>query len=194
LAYAIKKNKKCLTLKINMMNKFLFFFCILATLSSQLAFSDENKAMLKARLHIVPSNAYEMKTAKIQPGSSVKIQAEVKNIGTVPNAPGKIFVRFSLTQPMEDLLESRTFQTETLALPTIYPGQVIMIEFEKQHQWPSLTDFIKQNWNMRHYQAVIKIDEENQEKIIGYLPIFFSAYYYEGLSHETPAEVKPRKK
>ena len=175
------------------MNKLFFLIFLAASLYIQPIFSEEYKAILKARLHAVPTNAIEMKTAKIQPGSSVKLEAEIKNMGNLPSAAGQIFIRFALTQPMEDLLESRTFQTETLTLPVIYPGQVVVIAFTKQHQWPSLTDFIKQNWNMRHYQAVININGEKQEKIIGYLPIFFSAHYYEGLGHEAPMEVKPRK-
>lgn len=147
------------------------------------------KAILEAKIHITSIQPQDPKTAKVYPGSTVTLQVEVKNSGNRPNAPGKIQIRFVLIEPLEDLLESRTFATESLPLPIIYPGQVAVIKFTKEHQWPSLHDFIKQNWNMRHYQAVVKIDGEKEEKAIGFLPIFFSAYYYEGLNRATPREV-----
>lgn len=156
-------------------------------------FSHTSQAVLQARLHVVSNNLHDVKTAKIQPGSTVKLQAEIKNVGNLPSAPGTISIRFVLIEPLEDLLESRPFQTEVLSLPTIDPGQVFVVDFTKEHQWPSLHDFIKQNWNMRHYQALVKIEGEKKEKVIGYLPIFFSAYYYEGISTPTPLEVKDKK-
>ncbi len=175
------------------MNKILLFFVLSIACLQHPAFSQEYKALLQARLHVISNNAHEIKTAKIQPGSKVKLQAEIKNIGNRPNAPGNVFIRFVLSEPLEDLLESRLFQTETLALPIIFPGQVIVLEFTKEHQWPSLHDFIKQNWSMRHYQAVVTFSGEKQEKILGHLPIFFSAHYYEGISYQSPQEVPSRK-
>lgn len=171
----------------------LIIICLFTAITTEGLFSAEYQAILQAKLHAISNSAHELKTAKIQPGSTIKLEAEIKNIGNVPSAPGKIFVRFSLTEPLEDLLESRLFQTEKVDLPTIFPGQVIVIKFSKEHQWPTIHDFVKQNWNMRHYQAMINIEGENKDKVIGYLPIFFSAYYYEGLRQETPQAVPAKK-
>jgi hypothetical protein len=175
------------------MKKGVIFILILALIGLQQdAFTEELKAVLKARLHVVSTNPQEVKTAKINPGSTINLEAEIKNIGNQPSAPGTIQIRFVMMKPLEDLLENRTYRTESLPLPVIYPGHVAVIKFTKSHQWPTIHDFVKQNWNMRHYEAVIRIEGEKEDKVIGYLPIFFSAHYYEGLSHEAPAEVQSR--
>lgn len=168
------------------------FFLLLALLSFQaigLTVEKKSSAVLQASLHIVPSSAIEIKTAKIQPGSEVSLQVEVKNIGSKPSAPGTLYVRFVLMEPMEDLLESRLFKTEVLPVPKIYPGQVVVLKFATTHQWPSIIDYIKQNWNMRHYQAIFKQKNDKNECVLGNLPIFISAYYYEGLRQDSPKEV-----
>jgi hypothetical protein len=166
----------------------LIFLALTMTLSGW----SEDAAILEARLHALSSDSHELKVSKIQPGSIVKLQAEIKNSGTQPSAPGSIAIRFVLIEPLEDLLGSRTFFTESHSFPSIHPGQVIVVNFDRPHQWPSLTDFIRQNWNMRHYQAVVKIDGDKNEKVIGYLPVFFSAHYYEGPAQPRPQYV-PRK-
>ncbi|KIC76921.1 hypothetical protein DB41_DS00020 [Neochlamydia sp. TUME1] len=175
------------------MNKILLFILYsLFIQSGMYAEAPRPKAILQAHLHAASTNPSDIKTMKIHPGSTVTLQAEIKNVGNLPSAPGKVYIRFVLIEPLEDLLQSRTFHTESILLPSLYPGQVTVVKFMKEHQWPSLQDFIKQNWNMRHYQAVVKIDGEKEEKVIGYLPIFFSAYYYEGHHREVPREVKAR--
>lgn len=162
----------------------LLFFCLCICIS--LHGQESRGAILQARITVISTDPHELKTGKVYPGSKVNLQVEIKNIGNKKSAPGKIFTRFVLMEPMEDLLESRIFQTETQNLPVIYPGHVAVIKFNQEHQWPSLNDFIKQNWNMRHYQVVVKINGEKTEKAIGYLPIFFSTYYYEGLGRTAP--------
>ena len=163
-------------------------FCFIL-LSSPLLFSDNLTTSLEARIHTVASTTGDQKVAKVQPGSLVSLRAEVKNTGTRPSAPCSICIKFSYIEPFNDILEKRSFETETLSLPSISPGHVAVINFEKKHQWPSLNDFMRQNWNMRHYQAILKIDNPKTEIAIGYLPIFVSAYYYEGPATLTPQTV-----
>lgn len=176
------------------MKKIVIFVMLLALLQSASFLSAiEYKAVLQAKIHAISDRSHELKTTKIQPGSTIKFEAEIKNVGNLPSAAGNAFIRFAMTEPLEDLLESRIFQTEPLPLPSIMPGQVVVLKFTKEHQWPTLHDFIRQNWNMRHYQAIVQVGQEKQEKVIGYLPIFFSAYYYEGPQQVAPAEVPSKR-
>jgi hypothetical protein len=159
------------------------------------------EATLQATISVVttgqrPENSIE-NFGKIQPGSKIKLSVTVKNIGTAPNAPGKLWVRFMFPEPLASQPNSLLFQTEEGAVPSITPGQEVVITLQMDQNWPSLFDFIRHDWGMRQFQAVMNID--GAEKILGTLSILFSAYYYEGPNKEIstvvpvakPPEPKP---
>lgn len=124
---------------------------------------------------------------QVQPGTSVKLKVEVKNKGKAANKPGKIYLRFSFVKPLESESNSVIFQTEQVDLPAIQPEGKVEIHFEKTHQWPSILDFVRYDWSMREYQAIVVI--ENKESMIGSLAITYSAYYYPGIRKELPVIV-----
>lgn len=132
---------------------------------------------------------------KIQPGSQIKLAATVKNTGTEPNAPSKMSIRFIFPEPLSKQPNSMLFETEAMSVPSITPGQEVVINFPTDQNWPSLFDFIRHDWGMRQFQAVMKVNGE--DKILGTLSVLFSAYYYQGPNKEvsTPVEVyKPEPK
>ena len=127
------------------------------------------------------------RTNKIQPGSSVKLLLRIDNEGPEPNKPGYATIRYAFSKPLHNQPNSIIFQTEKIKVPSIEPGKSINIAFTKTHQWPSLIDFIRYDWSMREYQAILDI--EDNEKIVGTLAITFSAYYYPGITEEYSIEV-----
>lgn len=124
---------------------------------------------------------------KVQPGSSVKLKLSVSNIGQAVNIPAQIYIRYAFIKPLENEPTSVIFQTEKISLPSIDPGKHVELAFNTTHHWPSLFDFIRNDWPMREYQAVLVLD--GTEKIIGMLSMTVSAYYYPGLKKEYPTEV-----
>ncbi len=173
---------------------FSLFICAIytAVLSAQQVTnrSEKQQAVLQAAILVQPTaQPTQFQTDKIQPGHSVKISLVAENIGNSSSPAGKIFVRFALAKPLDNEPNSVVFETETVDLPSIQPGHSIELAFEKTHQWPSLPDFIKDDWGMREYQAVV--DLENHKEAIGSLAITFSAYYYPGVRKELPYTISP---
>lgn len=121
---------------------------------------------------------------KIRPNSKIKLTAEVKNVGDQLSHPGEIQIRFVFPHPLDKNPQSLLFQTEKAALSPVEPGQKVVINFETPQHVPSLFDFIRGDWAMREYQAVISID--GIEGVTGTRAITFSAHYYQGPSREKP--------
>ena len=167
---------------------FLTAFCVFAnlcTVSTTSAHTMEKQATMQAAILVQPTiQPTQFQTDKIQPGQSVKISLLAENIGDTASPASKIFVRFALAKPLDNEPSSILFETEAKELPVIQPGNSLEIAFEKTHKWPSISDFIREDWGMREYQAVIQV--EGQQEIIGSLAVTFSAYYYPGIRKELP--------
>lgn len=166
---------------------FIFFVAVCFPLHAESA----PEATLQATLSVISipqrsDNSIES-FGKIQPGSKIKLAATVQNKGTAPNAPGKIFVRFVFPEPLANQPGSLVLQTESIDVPSITPGQEVALSFPTDQNWPSLFDFIKNDWGMRQLQAVMVV--EGSEKVLGSLSVLFSAYYYEGPSQENSTSV-----
>lgn len=169
-------------------------FFLLLFFSAACSLNAESGAVLQA---IVTVSAIPHRTdtgenfGKIQPGTQLKLVVTVQNVGTEPNVPGKMFVRFMFPEPLSSQPQSLLFQTETMAVPSITPGQEVSLTFPSGHNWPSLFDFIRYDWGMRQFQAVFV--EEEKEHVLGTLSMLFSAYYYQGPNKEIPTTVTVQK-
>lgn len=148
---------------------------------------NDEGALLQTEINTTPLMHPHSKPGRIQPGTRMKLTAVVKNSGTIASAPGTIYVRFALPEPLDKQPNSVIFTTETRNIPSIPPGNAVTIEFSTPHQWSSLFDFIRDDWAMREYEAVVNVG--NEEKITGTRSIAFSVYYYEGPSYEKPVHV-----
>lgn len=169
------------------MNRFgILLLAFVAYVTMGFAQDSDPNAILIGTISYQPLKPMEEKD-RVQPGTTVKLKVEVKNKGRVANIPGKIFIRFAFAKPLENKTNSVLFQTEAVALPSIQPDGKIEISFEKPHQWPSLLDFVRYDWLMREYQAIMEV--EGKESMIGSLAITYSAYYYPGIRKELPAAV-----
>jgi len=144
-------------------------------------------ALLNTTIHASPVKSPRENQGRIQPGTRVKLTATVKNMGDVPSAPGKIFLRFAFPKPLNREPTSVIFETDPEGLPSIPPGETLTINFKNVHQWPSLFDYIRHDWAMREYEAVVAI--KDKEYITGTRAISFSAYYYEGHEEKEPVRV-----
>ncbi len=150
-------------------------------------FNFEKGAILEGDITITPVNPSANDSEKIPAGSTVT-KATITNMGTQPSAPGEAVIRFAFLKPMDTHAKSVIYETETVPLPWLKPKEHIELLFKTPHQWPSLTDFIKNDWAMRQYQVVVNADKKN-EVVIGTRAISYTAYYYPGLSHKMPTPV-----
>lgn len=150
-------------------------------------YSIQEGAVLQARIETSTVDPNSNKEGKIQPGSAIVLHAIIKNTGTEANASGEIQLRFMFCNPLENHPKSLLFETEKLCLPSIAPQESVTLTFAKHHIWPSIFDYIRYDWGMREYHAVVTFDGE--EQIIGIMPISFSAYYYDSNKREIPKAV-----
>lgn len=169
--------------------RYLLPFILLSPLQA----ADETLASLQAKLMANnPANS-----EKIIPGNPMKIVATVKNTSNLPTAPAKLYLKFIFPEPLEKEPNSLLFTSDKLPLPSLLPGQEIEIPFNLSKHWPSLFDFVRYDWGVRQFQAVVV--SETKEFVIGTLSIVFSAYYYDGPAKELPQKVpvksdkKPKK-
>ncbi|MDP1879466.1 MAG: hypothetical protein Q8K60_00835 [Parachlamydiaceae bacterium] len=142
-------------------------------------------AMLQGNVYIEPLKPLqEDHPNKIQPGGPVKVKVVVENKGSVANSAGKIFIRYAFAKPLHQEESSVLFESESKDLPAIEPGKEIEISFTTPHQTPSIADFVRHDWALRDYQAVVQIN--NEEQVIGTVAMTFSAYYYPGVRKQFP--------
>lgn len=147
---------------------------------TQLEKSNTQFAVLQGTVHIEPVQALKSdEQGKIQPGTPVKITVKIENKGAQVSPPGFIFVQYAFAKPLHKNDGSAIFQTEKKALPEIEPGKTIEISFDQVHKTPSVIDFVRDDWSLREYQAMVEID--HKIKPIGTLALTFSAYYYPGI-------------
>ena len=173
-----------------------FVFLLLAfTLFCQ-AESEEKltkNVVLQGAIQLEPLNPHPHdEKGEIQPGSPVKIMVTLKNKGNHPSSSGEIYVRYGFAHPLDKHSESVIFRTENKAIPSIEPGKQVVITFDTPHQIASLIDFVRNDWLLREYQAIVIMG--GQEYVIGTAALTFSAYYYPGMVKEIPNNIDPMKK
>ncbi len=146
--------------------------------------TEVKQAVLQGAISVQPQpQPTQYQTDKIQPGHSVKLFIVVENIGNAASPPDQIYIRYAFAKPLDKNPNSVLFETEKIDLPVIQPGSSIEIVFDAEHKWPSLPDFIRNDWGMREYQALV------DGKMIGTLAITFSSYYYPGIRKEIPQAI-----
>lgn len=150
---------------------FIFFaFCFVNTINAE---------KLQSTIHITPTRPLTGQEGKIIPVTYVALSAVVKNGSKETSPVGEIYVRFSFRAPHQNDPNSILFQTEKVGLPALAPGEEKVITFKTNHLLPTLFDYVKYDWAMREYEAVM--DVEGDQEVIGTRAIAFSAYYYEGV-------------
>lgn len=169
------------------MNRIIPFLSLILCLHVYAAEPAAEGAVLEATLTVLPQSPSSQTDHNIQPGTPVSIGAQLRNVGTKPSAAGSFYVRFIYPEPISKQLSTPLFTTEKVHLPTIAPGSSASLMFNTPQTTPSLFDFIRQDWNLRQYEAVAVID--NKEYILGNTRLTFSAYYYPGAPQELPVQV-----
>lgn len=153
---------------------------------SQTVIAPTETATLEGTISIHPTRPLE-EPSQVQPGSAVKLRIKVENLGKAASAPGQVYIRYAFSKPLHNEPSSVLFETEKALLPSIEPGKSVEITFQTLHQLPSILDYIRNDWAMREYQGIIKIDDS--EKMISSLILTISAYYYPGIHKEYPQDV-----
>ena len=166
------------------MKKILFVILTLSLFCFEHQLPAQSK--LQALINATPAQPSPI-PERIQPRSLMKLSATIKNVGDQANTPGTLMVKFAFANPLHTHPKSLLFETEKVNLPSIEPGQEITLSFSKMHRWPTLFDYIRDDWAMREYRAIVNV--ERIEKMIGTRAIAFSAYYYEGHSRPRAVDV-----
>lgn len=161
-------------------------FCLYTNFSLS-STEDLNQTALEAKIGLLPAQPSSENIQAIQPGTPILITVKIKNNGKVANKEGQLFVRFVYPEPLSKQPKSELFVTETIGLPSIQPGKEASLMFKSVQFSPTLYDFVKEDFAMRQYQAVLIVD--NQEYILGNTTLTFSAYYYSGQPHEIEVNV-----
>ncbi len=125
--------------------------------------------------------------AKYQIGTPLSFGCKVKNLGLNKSSPGKLWIQFQYPKDLKDKPNSLLFKTEVQDIPSIAPGDQLLVQFKTTQTLPNLFDFIKNDWAMREYQAVLEVD--GKEYVIGSANLTFSAYYYEAPQRQAPTAV-----
>lgn len=123
---------------------------------------------------------------EVAPGTPMRLVVEVENVGDQPSPECTLFVRFAFAEPLNRQPGSLLWQSEEVALPSLQPGTKHTVSLTKVHMWPTLFDFIRDDWAMRQYEAILK--EKGNEYLSGTMHISFTASYYEGPSREIPVK------
>ena len=144
-------------------------------------------AILDAKIELKPNSAEKSVQPSIQPGKEIIITATITNEGTEKNKPGHFYVKFAYPTPLAAKPNSELFITEKILLPPISPGKEATIQFKTTQMTPSLFDFVRNDYAMRQYQAIVVI--EDKQYLIGTATLTFSAQYYPGLPHEISTTV-----
>jgi len=165
----------------------LFPVALTAKHRPMLTMKKQKGAALQAIIQANPVPASPENAEKIYPGTSIKLTATINNLGTKRSAPGKAFIQFSFPKPLDTHEKSLLFQTEEVTLPSIPPKGSVELTFSTTHRWPTLFDFVRDDWGMRSYQLRANINEV--EKVLGTLAISFSAYYYATPAHPLPTSM-----
>ncbi|MCE2982274.1 MAG: hypothetical protein LW832_01790 [Parachlamydia sp.] len=147
----------------------------------------QQEAILQGSIQIQPVQPIDEDKPKVQPGSPVKLSVVIHNKGTTPSPQGELYLRYAFAKPLDKEEASVIFETEKKVLPSIEPGKIVEIAFEKPHLLPSLLDFVRDDWSLREYQAFATID--GHENLIASLAVTYSAYYYPGVHKEFPIKV-----
>ncbi len=140
------------------------------------AFASE--ARLEGIVSLIPPNG--MEDERIIPSTPIQLQLTVRNVGDLSSSEGSTWVRYALPKPLDTQKGSILYASEKMSLPSIQPGEERVFAFKTFHYLPTIYDFIRNDWGMRKYEAVV--DTNGKESVIGYRPLTFSAYYYLGPS------------
>lgn len=123
-------------------------------------------------------NITSTRPGKINPSTPVILSTRVKNIGDEKSLPGEIFIRFAFREPHTEEANSVLFETEKVDLPALSAGEEKTITFKTPHLLPTIFEFVRHDWAMRDYEAVV--ERGGKKEVIGKRALGFTAHYYEG--------------
>ncbi len=150
------------------------------------AYGMDNRSILQADIQLTP-NQGSKDNEVVAPDTTIYVSAIVTNTGDDMSVEMPFFVRYAFPGPKDKLYKSEIFRTEEVMLPPIEPAKSVTITFTKTHRWPSIFEFIRKDWNLRQYQAIVEV--EDKRFILGTAAIAFHMYYYPGPKHELPKEL-----
>lgn len=146
--------------------------------------SETNSSNLLAVIHFSGDNA-----GKYHAGTPLSFETKIKNLGVQKSPAGKIRIQFQYPSQLKDHPNSQLFKTEELDVPSIAPGDQLIVKFKTTQTLPNIFDYVRNDWAMREYQAVLTVTETGKEYVIGIANLTYSAYYYEAPQKQTPTVV-----
>lgn len=150
---------------------FLLLFCICSL-------SAKESPVLQASIAMAPAWPPNSQKDTMQPGMPALLRTMIKNVGTIANREGEIFIRFTLPKALAKIAKGLSFETEKEPLPHLQPGELREIFFKTPQPLPDIVEFLKNDWAKHLYEAVVRFGGE--EFVIGSGTITYSAHYYLG--------------
>lgn len=126
-------------------------------------------------------------SAKFQIGTPLSFASKIKNLGVSKSPEGLLWIQFQYPDQLKDRPNSQLFKTEEVEIPSILPGEQLVVNFKATQTLPNLFDYIRNDWAMREYQVILKANDK--EYVIGVGNLTFSAYYYEARQRQTPTTI-----
>lgn len=166
-----------------------FWISVALMVSALSSASGDLAPVLQASIKIAPAYAREDKPELLQPGMPALLKTVVKNTGGLPSQEGEVFIRFALPKPLARMGKGMMFETEKEPLRSLQAGEELEIAFKTPQQLPGLAEFLKNDWPMHIYEAVVRFGQE--EFVVGSGTITFSAHYYPGPNKPQPTPVPP---
>lgn len=128
-------------------------------------------------------------STKFHAGTPLSFTCKIKNLGVQNSPAGKLRIEFQFPKELKDHANSLLFKTEELEIPSINPGDQLIVKFETTQTLPNLYDYIRNDWGMREYEAVLTVGEPAKEYVIGAANLTYSFHYYEGPQKQTPTSI-----
>jgi hypothetical protein len=145
---------------------------------------DTNSASLLATIHFSGDN-----TTKFHAGTPLSFECKIKNLGVQKSPAGKLRIQFQYPSQLKDHPNSQLFKTEELEVPSIAPGDQLIVNFKTTQTLPNIFDYVRNDWAMREYEAILTVNETGKEYVIGIGNLTYSAYYYEAPQKQTPTVI-----
>lgn len=158
------------------------FFAALVLMYGSALYSETSSSSMLATIQFIGDSS-----KKFQVGTPISFGCKIKNLGVQKSPEGKLWIQFQFPLELKDKPNSQLFKTEVLEVPSIPAGEQLIVKFKATQTLPNLFDYIKNDWAMREYEAVLQVGE--QEHVIGIANLTFSAYYYEAPQRQSPTVI-----
>lgn len=124
--------------------------------------------------------------APLLPGVPVIFRARFKNPSNHASPAGRVMIRHCFVPPFQAAEKSCTFSTETQPLPSLNPGEEKELFFATTQTLPTISDFLRNNFGMRHYELLFTANGQSTPHLVQAVSLTHSVVYYPAVEQDFP--------